>query len=148
MNLSEFNAIGVSDVSEYEAKYDTWESIAYNREELLRFLRALQYFRGARFGEKNYAIMLKVLESHDQEHLFKLASGDYETCRAAYREKMARLAAAEISTTGSYTTGTFLKISSLPLNDYKLVVKRVQELVNIAQDVTSQAQALAGLAGA
>lgn len=134
----------------YGALHNTWSNISFDREELLLFLRRYNYYKngeGKPFARNELPVLDAVLATNNLEHLKKLADGDYEVCRAAHREKMARKAATEMCVNGKYNVKTFQKISSLPLADYKLIVKRVQELVNIANDVTNQAATYPEIAG-
>jgi hypothetical protein len=53
-------------------------------------------------------------------------------------EKFSRIGALDIAIHGVYTRDTYRVISNLPKDDYKLVLKRVEELVKIAQNTTIQ----------
>ncbi len=49
---------------------------------------------------------------------------------------------------GKYSIETLNTITQFPLADYQLTVKRIQELVNVITDITSQAASVAsGVAG-
>lgn len=138
------------DTDIYGALHNKWSDISFDREELLLFLRQYNYYKngeGKSFARNVLPSLDAVLAANNLEYLKKLADGDYETCRSALREKFARQAAAEMCVDGKYKVKTFQKISSLPLADYKLIVKRVQELVNIANDVTNQAASYPEIAG-
>ena len=49
---------------------------------------------------------------------------------------------------GKYTIDTLNTITQFPLADYQLIVKRIQELVALISDITTQASSMAsGVAG-
>jgi protein gp37 len=53
-------------------------------------------------------------------------------------EKWAKIGAIEMVVNGTFTKETYQTISNLPLKDYQLLTKRIQELMFLAQNVTSQ----------
>jgi len=57
-------------------------------------------------------------------------------------EKFARIGALDIAIHGVYTRETYKIISNLPTSDYRLVLRRVDELVRIAQTTTHQSDNL------
>jgi hypothetical protein len=89
-----------------------------------------------------------ILNESDLEHLHLLLINDEKTSRFALIEKWARVGAIEVLIDGKYSIGTLNTITQFPLADYQLTVKRIQELVNVIQDITSQTTSMAsGVAG-
>lgn len=129
----------VDSVSPYELRYVTYASIGYDKVALSQFLRTLAHWR-----HTPNTIEGKTLEAiwadQDQEFIARWLSGDPQADRMANIEKWARKAAGEMLLDGKYSLDTFLVISQFPLADYGLVVKRVQELVHLVADVTTQSE--------
>jgi hypothetical protein len=135
--------------SEYEERYFRWVSLAYDKKKLLELLYELKFQKEQ---EEPDAYRIKFLESllleQNLDHLFLLLVNDEKTSRFALIEKWARVGAMEILINGKYSIETLNIITQFPLGDYQLTVKRIQELVNIIQDITTQASSMAsGVAG-
>lgn len=120
-----------------------WHDINLNRNKLRMFMVEYEVATG-----RQRENMERFLLSFDTDRLQRLLDGDEDESRMAYIETLAREAAAEIVTIGQYSKETFRLLFSLPISDFRLVNKRVQELVYIAHDVTNQVQSSQGLAGA
>ena len=75
---------------------------------------------------------------YDKVKLEKLHNGDEETVRMSIIEKYSRIGSVELLINGVYTKETYTTITNLPIEDFQLVTKRVQELIKIAQSVTTQ----------
>jgi hypothetical protein len=135
--------------SEYEERYFRWVSISYDKKQLLDLLYDLKFQREQETPDENRIKFLEgLLKEHDLDHLFLLLVNDEKTSRFALIERWARIGAMEILIEGKYSINTLDTITQLPLADYQLTVKRIQELVNIIQDITTQASTLAsGVAG-
>jgi hypothetical protein len=78
-----------------------------------------------------------------------LLNGETQTTRFALIEKWARQGAMEILIFDKYSIDTLNTVTQFPLADYQLFVKRVQEIVTMIREITSQAATLAasGVAG-
>lgn len=120
-----------------------WHDINLNRNKLRMFMVEYEVATG-----RQRENMERFLLSFDTDRLQRLLDGDEDESRMAYIETLAREAAAEMVTIGQYSKETFRLLFSLPISDFRLVNKRVQELVYIAHDVTNQVQSSQGLAGA
>ena len=89
-------------------------------------------------SQEELEIMENILKSHNSENLQKLQQNDFEYCRWATIEKLSRMASVEILLGGKYSKETFLTISNLPVNDFKLVMKRTKELIKIINDTITE----------
>ena len=130
-----------SNASLYEAFYIIWNGIDFDREKLIKLVKRLNTLYFLRFIPKynnEYQILKEVYNSYNKTVLEGLLNNDENIVRMAIIEKYARIGALDISIHGQYTRDTYRVISNLPLNDYKLVLKRVEELVNIARTTTHQ----------
>jgi hypothetical protein len=135
--------------SQYEELYAKWVSITYEKTKLLELLYELKFLKDQE--EPNVdriAFLENILYANNIEHLYRLLTNEEQTARFALIEKYARVAAMEMLIRGKYTVDTLNVITQFPLADYQLTVKRVQELVNIISDITTQAASPAsGIAG-
>ena len=126
----------------YELLYLKWSGIDYDREKLNRFILNLKVYRflsifSSKF--KDQYRKLKVIHGmYDKVKLEKLHNGDEETIRMSIIEKYSRIGSVELLINGVYTKETYTTITNLPIEDFQLVTKRVQELIKIAQSVTTQ----------
>jgi hypothetical protein len=135
--------------SEYEERYFRWISISYDKKKLLELLYELKFQKEQETpDEKRVKFLENILQESDLEHLYLLLINDEKTSRFALIEKWARVGAMEMLIEGKYSIETLNTITQFPLADYQLTVKRIQELVNIIQDITTQSTSMAsGVAG-
>jgi hypothetical protein len=126
----------------YELLYIKWSGIDYDSDKLNRFILNLKVYRflsvfSSKF--KDQYRKLKVIHGmYDKVKLEKLHNGDEETIRMSVIEKYSRIGSVELLINGVYTKETYTTITNLPIEDFQLVTKRVQELIKIAQSVTTQ----------
>lgn len=128
-------------VSKYELQYILWQGIDYDREKLIRFIKRykwLKIFSFLPFYREEYKFMYEILHTYDTEKLQLLLNNDEHTSRMCLIEKYARQSSIELLLTNLYSKQTFETISNLPINDFKLVIKRTMELVKLGRDVTTQ----------
>jgi hypothetical protein len=126
--------------SEYEERYVRWVSIGYDKHKLNELLYELQYHKNSDTpDEKRVKFLESILADYDLDQLHKLSTNDEHTARFALIEKYARIGAMEMLIEGKYTIETLNIITQFPLADYQLTVKRIQELVNVITDITTQA---------
>lgn len=135
--------------SQYEERYAKWVSISYDKVQLLELLYELKFLKEASEPNRERISFLEnVLYDNDIEHLYRLLINDEHTARLALIEKYARIAAMEMLIRGKYTVETLNVITQFPIADYQLTVKRVQELVSLISDVTTQSTTpITGVAG-
>lgn len=130
--------------SQYELKNIKWFDIEYNKEKLIEFVNRYEELKSA-FASKSEKEELKMMDDilslYDKSNLEKLLNNDLEYSRWATIEKWARITATEILLDQKYSKETFLTISNLPISDYKLVIRRSNELIRIITDVTTEAEA-------
>ena len=134
-----------TNASLYEAFYIIWNGIDFDKEKLIKFIKRLNWVKFWSFIPKyneEYQILLEVYKSYDNEILEGLLNNDENICRMAIIEKYSRIGALDIAIHGVYTKDTYKVISNLPKEDYKLVLRRVDELVKIAQTTTIQSDNL------
>ena len=126
----------------YELLYIKWSGIDYDREKLNRFILNLKVYRflsvfSSKFKDR-YRKLKVIHGMYDKVKLEKLHNGDEETIRMSVIEKYSRIGSVELLINGVYTKETYTTITNLPIEDFQLVTKRVQELIKIAQSVTTQ----------
>lgn len=135
--------------SQYEERYDKWVSIGYNKTKLLDLLYELKFLKDQETPDADRIKFLEqVLYDNDIEHLYRLLTNDENTARFALIEKYARIAAMEMLIRGKYTVSTLNVITQFPISDYQLTVKRIQELMSLIGEITTQASnSTSGVAG-
>jgi hypothetical protein len=129
----------------YEAFYILWNGIEFDKEKLIMFIKRLKWVKFWSFiprYKREYEILIEVYNSYDNAILEGLLNNDENIIRMALIEKFARIGALDIAIHGVYTRDTFKIISNLPTSDYRLVIRRVEELVRIAQTTTHQSDNL------
>jgi len=126
----------------YELLYIKWSGIDYDREKLNRFILNLKVYRFLSIFSSKFKDQYRKLKAihgmYDKVKLEKLHNGDEETIRMSIIEKYSRIGSVELLINGVYTKETYTTITNLPIEDFQLVTKRVQELIKIAQSVTTQ----------
>ena len=130
-------------MSEYELKNIIWNGIEYDKKKLIRFVEKYQYLKTLDETDEvkeEIQIMDKILKSHNSDNLQKLLQNDLEYSRWATIEKLARKVAIEVLLDGKYHNYTFETISNLPIVDYKLIIRRSKELINIINETIAEAE--------
>jgi hypothetical protein len=128
-------------LSEYELKHIVWVGIEYDKEKLISFFDRYQQLKlipKTHDSQEELEIMENILKSHNPENLRKLQQNDFDYCRWATIEKLSKMAAVEILLDGRYSKDTFLTASNLPVNDFKLVMKRTKELIKTINDTITE----------
>ena len=127
--------------SKYELQYVKWNGINFDRERLIKFnnrlkltclLSFIPYYR------REHQILTEILNIYDKDRIRGLLSGDENTLRMCFIEKWARIASVDILLTNSYSRLTYSTISNLPISDYQLVMKRIEELIENGKNITYQ----------
>ena len=130
--------------SEYELKHIVWVGIEYDKEKLISFFDRYQQLKlipKTHDSQEELEIMENILKSHNSENLQKLQQNDFEYSRWATIEKLSRTAAVEILLDGRYSKETFTTVSNLPVNDFKLIMKRTKELIRIINETITESDA-------
>lgn len=121
-----------------ESKYDffhiKWVSIKYDRDLCIKFVKEYESALKQK-NKKTISLYEHIIKEVGTDLIKNLCDGDYETCRKANIEKLARECAMDILLYGQYTKESFRIVSHLPTDDYKLILKRSQELVNQFKDI-------------
>lgn len=127
---------------EYELKNIVWVGIEYDKQKLIRFINKYNNLmsRQDSDGSEELQIMKRILDQHNIDNLNKLLNNDPEYTRWAIIELLSRKASIEIAIDGKYSTDTFETISNLPTVDFKLILKRTKELINIINDVNTDVE--------
>jgi hypothetical protein len=127
--------------SKYELQYVKWNGINFDRERLIKFIKRLKltYFLSfIPYYRKEHQILSEILNTYDKVRIEGMLSGDENILRMCLIEKWARIAAVDILLTNTYSRLTFTTISNLPIKDYQLLSKRVEEMVSAARNITFQ----------
>ena len=129
--------------SEYEERYIRWVSVGHDKKKLSELLYEIKYLKEEKAWPERIAFLESILAEYDSQQLYNLLINDPQTVRFATIEKWARQAAMEILIFERYGVDTLNTITQFPMADYRLVVKRVQEIVNMITDISSQSAVLA-----
>jgi hypothetical protein len=127
--------------SKYELQYVKWNGINFDRERLIKFIKRLRltYFLSfIPYYRREHRILTEILNTYDKDRIEGLLSGDQDILKRCLIEKWARIAATDILLTNVYSRSTFTTISNLPIKDYQLLMKRVEEMVTSGQKFTYQ----------
>lgn len=134
--------------SVYEDEYIKYVNIHFDKKSLTELLYELKYLTENNTAPERQEVLKNILAKYDIDHLFKLLVDDPDVARFAQIEKWARIAAIEILIYDRYSIDTLGVIVRFPIEDYKLVVRRVHELVTMIRDITAQSVPLSqGVAG-
>ena len=129
--------------SEYEERYIRWVSVGHDKKKLSELLYEIKYLKEEKAWPERIAFLESILAEYDSHQLYNLLINDPQTVRFATIEKWARQAAMEILIFERYGVDTLNTITQFPMADYRLVVKRVQEIVNMITDISVQSAVLA-----
>ena len=127
--------------SKYELQYVKWNGINFDRERLIKFVKRLKltYFLSfIPYYGREYKMLIEILNTYDKDRIEGLLNGDENILRMCLIEKWARIAAVDILLTNTYSRLTYTTISNLPIKDYQLLMKRVEEMVTIGRNLTYQ----------
>lgn len=127
--------------SKYELQYVKWNGINFDRERLIKFMKRLKltYFLSfITYYRREHQILTEILNTYDKVRMDGLLSGDEDIMRKCFIEKWARIASTDILLTNVYSRPTFTTISNLPIKDYQLLMKRVEEMVTMGRELTYQ----------
>ncbi len=127
--------------SKYELQYVKWNGINFDRERLIKFIKRLKltYFLSfIPYYGREYQMLTEILNTYDKDRIEGLLNGDENILRMCLIEKWARIAAVDILLTNTYSRLTYTTISNLPIKDYQLLMKRVEEMVTIGRNLTYQ----------
>jgi hypothetical protein len=127
--------------SKYELQYVKWNGINFDRERLIKFIKRLKltYFLSfIPYYGREYRMLTEILDTYDKDRIEGLLNGDENVLRMCLIEKWARIAAVDILLTNTYSRLTYTTISNLPIKDYQLLMKRVEEMVDAGRNLTYQ----------
>ena len=128
--------------SKYELTYITWSGIEHDKEKLIRLIKRIKVLKFLSLFSKNAreekSILLGLLKNLNQDRFRGLMENDENVSRLSIIEKWAKIGAIEIVTTNTFSKETYSLISQLPIKDYQLFSKRIQELIKLAKNVSNQ----------
>lgn len=127
--------------SKYELQYVKWNGINFDRERLIKFIKRLKltYFLSfIPYYRREHRMLTEILNTYDKDRIEGLLNGDENILRMCLIEKWARIAAVDILLTNTYSRLTYTTISNLPIKDYQLLMKRVEEMVEAGRNLTYQ----------
>ena len=127
--------------SKYELQYVKWNGINFDRDKLIKFVKRLNLTYLLSFiphYRQEHQILNEIYDSYDKVRMDGLLNNDENILRMCFIEKWARIAAVDILLTNVYSRLTFTTISNLPIKDYQLLMKRVEELVENGKNITYQ----------
>ena len=127
--------------SKYELQYVKWNGINFDRERLIKFIKRLKltYFLSfIPYYRREHQMLKEILDTYDKDRIEGLLNGDQDILKRCIIEKWARIAATDILLTNTYSRLTFTTISNLPIKDYQLIMKRVEEMVTAGRNITFQ----------
>lgn len=126
----------------YEVLYVEWGAVHYDKDELQRFLDRYHTLKNTGTEPEELQKLEKVIELRKIDHLVRLASGDEEASKWAFREKLAREGASDLLLTNVFSRETLKKITQIPSEDIPLVLKRIREVMGAVRKMTVQEDAL------
>lgn len=128
--------------SKYELFYIKWSGIDHDRDKLIQLIKRIKKLKLLSFFSKNskeeYTILKELFQSLNQETTRGILDNDENVSKLSIIEKWARIGAIEIVTTNTFSKETYSVISHLPIKDYQLFSKRIQELILLAKNTTNQ----------
>ena len=127
--------------SKYELQYVKWNGIDFDRERLIKFIKRLKltYFLSfIPYYRREHQMLTEILNIYDKDRIEGLLNADENILRMCLIEKWARIAAVDILLTNTYSRLTYTTISNLPIKDYQLLMKRVEEMVDAGRNLTYQ----------
>jgi hypothetical protein len=127
--------------SKYELQYVKWNGINFDREKLIKFVKRLKltYFLSfIPYYRREHQMLTEILNTYDKNRIEGLLNGNQDILRRCLIEKWARIASTDILLTNTYSRLTYTTISNLPIKDYQLLMKRVEEMVDAGRNLTYQ----------
>ena len=127
--------------SKYELQYVKWNGINFDRERLIKFIKRLKltYFLSfIPYYRQEHQMLNEILDTYDKDRIEGLLNGDQDILKRCLIEKWARIAATDLLLTNVYSRSTFTTISNLPIKDYQLLMKRIEEMVEAGRNLTYQ----------
>ena len=128
--------------SKYELYYIKWNGIGFDKEKLIQFIKRIKWLKllsiFSSSKREELQILLEIYNQYNKDTLKGILNNDETISRWALIEKWARIGAIDILLTNTYSRGTFTIISNLPIKDYQLVMKRIEEMVKLNREVTHQ----------
>lgn len=128
--------------SKYELFYIKWSGVDHDRDKLIQLIKRIKKLKILSFFSKSskeeYLILREIFQNLNQETTRGILDNDENVSKLCIIEKWARIGAIEIVTTNTFSKETYSLISHLPIKDYQLFSKRIQELILLAKNTTNQ----------
>jgi hypothetical protein len=126
----------------YESYYIKWNGIGFDKEKLILFVKRIKWLKFISFflhsKKEELNILLEIYSLYNEETLIGILNNDEEISRCALIEKWARIGAIDILLTNVFSRSTYTVITNLPISDYQLVMKRIEELIKLSRTTTHQ----------
>jgi hypothetical protein len=90
------------------------------------------------YYRREHQTLTEILNTYDKVRIQGLLNGDENILRMCFIEKWARIGAVDILLTNTYSRLTYTTISNLPIKDFQLISKRVEEMVEAGRNITYQ----------
>lgn len=132
--------------SKYELKYITWNGIDFDKDKLIKFVKRIKWLKFLSIfvpsKKEELKILKEIYNSNDEELLIGLLDNDESISRKRLIEKWARIGAIDILLNNVFHRSTYTVLINLPIKDYQLVMKRIEELVSISRNTTYQSEVI------
>lgn len=121
--------------TEYYTRNVKWNKVCYDHTQFLSFykryklVKLLSYI--IPYYKTEYKILHKIYVELNSDWVDGVLSNNEYTIKYSIIEIIARKGVLDILLNGKYTYDTYDTISNLPYTDYKLVSKRIQELMEL-----------------
>lgn len=126
----------------YDSYYIKWNGIGFDKDKLILFVKRIKWLKFISIfipsKKEELKILTEIYNSYDEKTLQGLLNNEENASRKGLIEKWARIAAIDLLLTGVYHRTTFTTISNLPIKDYQLVLKRVEEMIKLHKEITHQ----------
>lgn len=130
--------------SKYELQYVIWNGVDFDKDKLIKFVNRIKWLKFLSFffpsKKEELKFLKEIYKSYDEEILQGLLNNNELISRKRLIEKWARIGAIDILLNNVFNRTTYTVLINLPLKDYQLVMKRIEELVNLSRNITYQSE--------
>ena len=154
LNIDILISLGEStQINKWELDNVVWNERTTNPDNLLKFLKRIEYLASLQAPNAVQKAELKILnelaDEMDQEECENLFAIDEDVAKNRFIENLARQGALETLCNDAISMDTMEKMCKLSPNDFILASKRSQDLINSVQELVIQGETLSNeVAGA
>lgn len=138
--------LALNSVSKWELDNIVWADRTTNPKVLTSFLQRIKLLTNAKTKtiaeEKELEILVELAEDLDQKECEELLSPSDESAQNQFIENLARQGALETLCNNQLTMETMNSMCKLSPNDFILVAKRSQDLINSIRELVIQGETL------